>query len=121
VEHIAVVLDAKKDYFYAAVYDRTPSGWHKTFNTDMVTAETLMQILCQKTQVFMLGESLVYHKTKFEAPFVRFLEDQWWQPKARNLIRLGRLKAQKNDFAEPATLTPVYIRKPDAVEKSQNL
>jgi tRNA threonylcarbamoyladenosine biosynthesis protein TsaB len=121
IEHLAVVLDAKKDYFYAAVYDRIPSGWQKTFKTEMVTAETLMRILRQNTEVFMLGESLVYHKAKFEAPFVRFLDAQWWQPKARNLIRLGRLLAQNNSFSDPVTLIPTYIRKPDAVEKTQLL
>lgn len=117
--HVAVVLDAKKDYFFAAAYDRTPSGWRKYFETAMMTAEELLDKLAQKGDILMLGEGLLYHKNRFEAPFIHFLPSQWWPPQARNLFRLARLKAEANDFADPIALTPVYIRKPDAVVKTE--
>lgn len=117
---IAVVLDAKKDYFYAASYARTPSGWNKDFGTEMITARDLLDRLSQFNQdVWMLGEALVFNRSKLEAPFTRFLEPDLWQPRARNLFRLGLQKTDHGQFADPLTLIPTYIRKPDAVPKSE--
>lgn len=117
--HLAVVLDAKKDYFYAAAYERRPSGWHKSFGTAMMTAQELLNALPPETPISMLGEGLLYHKPRFESPSIHVLPSQWWQPHARNLLRLGFLKAQSGDFADPVALTPFYIRPPDAVIKAR--
>lgn len=117
IDDITVVLDAKKDYFFAAAYNRTPAGWNKYFGTAMITAQEITDALKEKGDVFMLGEGLVYHKARFEAPDIKFLDAQWWPPHARNLLRLGQLHAKSNSFADPLKLVPVYIRKPDAVEK----
>jgi len=119
INRIAVVLDAKKDYFYAAAYARTPSGWQKDFGTEMITAPQILDRLAQyKQDICILGEALVYNRAKLQAPFTTFLEPELWLPHARNLFRLGRLKADQGHFADPLTLTPTYIRKPDAVPKS---
>jgi tRNA threonylcarbamoyladenosine biosynthesis protein TsaB len=120
VNRIAVVLDAKKDYFYAAAYTRTPAGWQKTYGTEMATAEDLLSRMSQYNQeVWVLGEALVYNRSRLESPFTRFLEPRFWPPHASNLFRLGQQKADQGNFADPLTLVPTYIRKPDAVAKAQ--
>lgn len=119
MDHIAVVLDAKKDCFFAAAYDRTPSGWHKSLPTSMMTAAELLDKVRHNTKVSILGEGLLYHKRAFDAPFIHCLPSQYWPPQARNLFRLGQLKAQENAYADPVALTPFYIRPPDAAIKSR--
>ncbi|MCE5185981.1 MAG: tRNA (adenosine(37)-N6)-threonylcarbamoyltransferase complex dimerization subunit type 1 TsaB [Planctomycetaceae bacterium] len=118
---IAVVLDAKKDYFYAAAYRRCGSDWVKSQDTRMLTTEQILdELRLLNTRVFMLGEALVYHKSRFEAAFISFLDPAYWPPQAANMFRLAALKSDSSVFADPIALTPLYIRKPDVVVKSRD-
>jgi tRNA threonylcarbamoyladenosine biosynthesis protein TsaB len=118
LSRITVVLDAKKDYFYAASYARTSAGWEKDFGTEMITARDLLDRMAQYNEdIGVLGEALVYNRSKLDSSFTRLLQSEYWQPHARNLFRLGKQKADRGLFADPLTLIPTYIRKPDAVAK----
>ncbi|MEN8128197.1 MAG: tRNA (adenosine(37)-N6)-threonylcarbamoyltransferase complex dimerization subunit type 1 TsaB [Planctomycetota bacterium] len=116
---IATILDAKKDLFYAAVFDRAGDDWQKCFDTQIVTADKLLQWLESngKKNVGLLGEGLVYYAEKFKAPFTYLLDEPYWAATAAGLFRVGNRMAEQGLFTDPLALTPNYLRKPDAVVK----
>ena len=121
VDCIATILDAKKNLFYAAVFDRIDGNWKKCLDTQIITAEGLLGWLeaNNKKTVGLLGEGLVYYATKFDAPFTHLLEKPYWSATAAGLFRVGCRMAAEKQFADPFALTPKYIRGPDAVAKTK--
>lgn len=119
-ECIATVLDAKKGYFYAAVFDRTDSGWQKCLPTAMITADDLLKWLedNKKSNVGILGEGLLYYAKQFHSPRTHILDEQYWAGRASALLRVAERMAAAGQYANPATLIPTYIRKSDAIAKT---
>jgi tRNA threonylcarbamoyladenosine biosynthesis protein TsaB len=119
VDCIATILDAKKDLFYAAVFDRVDGIWQKCFDTKIITAEKLLEWLKtnKKQNVGLLGEGLVYYAKKFDTPFTHLLDKSYWSATAGGLYQVGHRMAADNQFADPFALTPKYIREPDAKVK----
>jgi len=121
VDCIATILDAKKDLFYAAVFDQVDGNWKKCLDTQIITAEGLLDWLesNNKKTVGLLGEGLVYYAEKFNAPFTFLLDNPYWSATAAGLFRVGCRMAAEKQFADPFALTPKYIRGPDAVAKTK--
>ncbi len=120
-ERIAVILDAKRSQFFIAVYQRTNHEpqttnhgiWKKTFPDALMTAEEFLdKFACKENPIWLLGEGLVYYRDKFKADGVYFLDEVHWYPDASKLHHLGWQKAQANQFADPLTLQPIYLRRP---------
>jgi tRNA threonylcarbamoyl adenosine modification protein YeaZ len=125
-ERIAAILDAKRSQFFIAVYQRTSDErratnhgiWKKTFPDALMTADEFLDNFARKENpIWLLGEGLVYHKDRFKADGVYFLDEVHWYPNASKLHRLGYKLALAGQFADPLTLTPTYLRKPDVTEK----
>ncbi|MHC4500520.1 MAG: tRNA (adenosine(37)-N6)-threonylcarbamoyltransferase complex dimerization subunit type 1 TsaB, partial [Planctomycetota bacterium] len=53
----------------------------------------------------------------FEYEGVNFLPEECWSPHASKVHQLGWEKALAGQFADPLTLQPTYIRRPEAEEK----
>lgn len=119
IDCIAVILDAKKDLFYAAVFDRMDGHWEKSFETQVVTAKKLLGWLKEnkKQNVGLLGEGLVYYADQFSAPFTHLLDKSYWSAAAAGLFHVGQRMAAQKQFTDPFNVIPRYIREPDAVVK----
>jgi tRNA threonylcarbamoyladenosine biosynthesis protein TsaB len=117
-ERLATILDAKRGQFFSAVYDRTQAGWEKILPDSLLTADEFLDRFagCGKP-IALVGEGLVYYKDKFNDPAVRILNEKLWNPSAANVHRLGWQKSQLGQSTDPLTLTPNYLRSPDAKTK----
>ena len=94
--------------------------WEKIFPDSLLTADEFLEKFAGRDKpIWLLGEGLVYYKDKFKAEGIRFLNEKYWTPHAEKVHLLGWQKAQANQFADPLTLTPLYLRKPD-VKVKQN-
>jgi tRNA threonylcarbamoyladenosine biosynthesis protein TsaB len=121
-DRIAVVLDAKRSRFFIAVYQRRaaePKIWTKVLSDSLMSAEELLARFADNQDIWLLGDGLVYYKDKFQADRVRFFDEKYWSPRASNVHRLGRQMALEGRFVEPLSLTPNYVRRPDATPKSR--
>jgi tRNA threonylcarbamoyl adenosine modification protein YeaZ len=133
IEKIATILDAKRGQFFLAAYQcntshkpRTTSDepramshgvWKKVFPDALMTASQFLEKFANREKtIFLLGEGLVYYKDKFKADGVRFLDENYWTPQAAKVHLLGWEKAQAGQFANPLTLTPKYLHRPDVKE-----
>ncbi len=128
-ERIATILDAKRGQFFIAVYQRNYSSslqtenngiWTKIFPDSLMTASQFLKQFTQDEQpIWLLGDGLLYHKDKFEADAVRFMEEKYWSPRASNVLLLGWEKALVGKFENPLTLTPNYLLRPDIKIKTR--
>lgn len=118
VETIAVILDAKRSRFFVAVYEKQNQEWEKTVDDCLMTTEQFhRQVTGKQKCVWLTGEGLVYYKDNFKAETSEFFNESLWNPKASKVYKLGFLKAQAGDFADPMTLQPKYIQQPDIGKK----
>ncbi|MFA5252061.1 MAG: tRNA (adenosine(37)-N6)-threonylcarbamoyltransferase complex dimerization subunit type 1 TsaB [Phycisphaerae bacterium] len=116
---IAAILDAKRGQFFIAAYEYQQGHSKKTMQDCLMTAEEFIGNYGGKSRpVWLLGEGLVYYKDKFKAEGIKFLDEKYWNPRAENVYKLGWEKALAGQFADPLTLQPTYLRKPDIKEKS---
>jgi tRNA A37 threonylcarbamoyladenosine modification protein TsaB len=83
----------------------------------MTADEFLDKFTDTEKPIALIGEGLVYYKDKFNHSAVRVLDEKYWNPSAANVYRLGWEMAKSSRFADPLTLTPNYIRGPDAKVK----
>jgi len=118
---IATILDAKRGQFFIAVYQNEQGQcpqdtlrWKKSMPDCLMTAGQFIENCGGKSRpVWLLGEGLVYHKDKFKADGIRFLDEKYWNPRAEKVYKLGWEKALAGQFADPLTLQPTYLRRPD--------
>jgi tRNA threonylcarbamoyl adenosine modification protein YeaZ len=136
-EKIAAILDAKRNQFFIAVYKHrthhnhssslrnqestihepqaTGHGiWQKILPDSLMSApEFLKNFAAGDQPIWLLGDGLLFHKDKFKADGVRFLDEKYWSPRAEKVHLLGWQLAQSGQFADPLTLTPNYLLRPD--------
>jgi tRNA threonylcarbamoyladenosine biosynthesis protein TsaB len=125
-QRLGVILDAKRGQFFIAVYDKTQDAqrnthdaiWQKILPDCLMTAEEFLAQFTDKP-IMLTGEGLVFYKDKFAHKNIRVLDEKFWNPSAANIHRLGRQLASQGRFADPLTLTPNYIRGPDAIVKQR--
>jgi tRNA threonylcarbamoyl adenosine modification protein YeaZ len=145
IDRIATILDAKRNQFYIAAYQRpidpgnapskatsntrhttsdiphtTYKTWQRLIPDSLMTASQFLDAFADPgNPIGLLGDGLLYHKDKFQSPGVRFLDEQYWSPQAANVHALGYQSAIAQNFADPLRLTPSYIRRPEAEVKWQ--
>jgi len=120
IRRVATVLDAKRGQFFIAVFNRQNSLWEKQLDDCLMTADEFVRRFARKNPVYLLGEGLVFYYNAFKAPCIRILDRKYWFPSAEKLYHLGRKMADRQKFADPVTLVPFYLRKPQAKEKGKS-
>lgn len=115
---IATILDAKRNQFFIAVYENEQGRWKKSMPDCLMTVRQFLEKFAGNSQpIWLLGEGLVFYKDKFKADGIRFLDERYWSPRAEKVHLLGWQKALAGQFADPLTLQPTYLRRPDVKEK----
>lgn len=127
IEYIATILDAKRGQFFVAIYqcntsdERRATGdviWKKILPDSLMTASQLLDRFTATAEpIWVLGEGLVYYKDKFKADGIRFLDKYYWSPHAAKVHLLGWQLATQGEFANPLTLQPNYLRRPNVKVK----
>jgi tRNA threonylcarbamoyladenosine biosynthesis protein TsaB len=122
IERIATILDAKRGQFFIAAYQRLVSDsvcvrYEKTLPACLMTASQFLERFADAEPIWLLGEGLLHYKEAFKHANIQFLPEDYWVPRASKVHQLGWEKALKGEFADPLTLQPTYIRRPEAEEK----
>ena len=114
--HLIIVLDAKRDQIFTARFERDGNEWieHDPAHLDSLTE----MIRRSPRSVHLHGEGIPYHKQFIPTDVdVKVTDESSWTARASAVARIGSEMAERNDFADPFTLTPIYIRRPEAEEK----
>lgn len=120
LRRMAVVLDAKQNRFFAAVYERRDDCWKKLCPSGLLYPDDVLAYINKDgIRTGLLGEGLTYYSKDFASPLTEVIDASYWVPAARHVYALGQRMAQLGRFSDIDTLVPAYIRKPDAVEKRE--
>jgi tRNA threonylcarbamoyladenosine biosynthesis protein TsaB len=116
-QHLIIVLDAKRDQIFTAGFDRDASGaWRQAAPAALSDLPTMLAAAARP--VYLLGEGIPHHR-KFipDDPAIVVTPEALWRARASVVTRLGQQMAAEGHFADPMTLTPLYVRRPEAEEK----
>ncbi len=116
---VAIVLDAKREQIYTALFVRDASSGEWT-PIEPAHVDRLADVLARAPRpVHLLGEGLPCHRQAIDGsdPSIVLLPEDSWRARASVVARLGWAMAQRGQFADPYALTPIYIRPPEAEEK----
>lgn len=121
---VIIVLDAKRGQIFGARFLRQTSSSSSEPLTSWTEVEpphldTLSDILQRSGRpVTLIGEGIPYHQHLIRDPdSVRVTEPSLWRARVEHVARLGWHDALAGRFADPFTLTPIYVRLPEAEEK----
>ncbi len=122
---IATIVDAKRRKFFVAGYKAPTSHTPCTHVPDKILDDCLMTpqefletFVAAHGPVAILGDGLVYYADRFASDQVTVLDPSLWSPTARAVLNLGQTKAAQALFVDAMTLTPRYLRSPQATPKS---
>ncbi len=118
---LGVILDAKRGYFFAAVYNISANGeLERETASIMIKAKDFMAQYAQ-SRLFIAGEGLTYHKASFENDYTVVLDEECWAPKAADLYELTYQEVMKKNYISAEKLVPLYLTRPTAVTKWEEL
>lgn len=116
-QNLIIVLDAKRGQIFTASFENVGG---EPVPREPAKLDSLAEMLRRTPRpVHLLGEGIPYHE-KFiprDDGSVHVTEPATWQGRAAIVAELGDRMARAGAFADPMTLTPIYIRRPEAEEK----
>ena len=115
IDKVATVIDAKRGQFFVAVFERQKDTWHKALDDCLMTAEDFKGQYDNRP-IHLLGEGLLYYADEFRTENITVLDESYWPPRASNVFKCGIEMARLGKYSDPATIVPLYLRKPDAEE-----
>ncbi len=116
---VVVVLDAKRDQIFTARLQRDDSGsmWQliEPAHLDSLTA----MLGRSRRPVWLIGEGVPYHDkwVPKDDTSVIVTPPELWRASAGVVAELGYQMGREGTFADAQSLTPLYIRRPEAEEK----
>jgi tRNA threonylcarbamoyladenosine biosynthesis protein TsaB len=115
---VVIVLDAKREQIFTARLHREESGTWTI--AEPAHLDSLAEMLRRSPRpVHLVGEGIPYHE-KFlphDDAAVVATPEPLWRARAATVAEIGFAMARAGEFTDPQTLTPLYIRRPEAEEK----
>jgi len=117
ITRIGTIIDAKRNHFFTAVFEKNGDEWVKTMDDTLMKASEFVKKFAGGDQpLWLLGEGLLYYKDKFAADGIKVINEQYWATRASGIYKAGRRMAKNGDFTDPKALSPLYLRKTNAEE-----
>jgi tRNA threonylcarbamoyladenosine biosynthesis protein TsaB len=119
--NIVIVLDAKRGQIFTARYTRRGGD---IVQDEAAHLDTLQEMLARAPRpVHLIGEGLPYHRAAMPADDLQVIvtPEESWRPRAAVVAHLGHALARAGHFTDPDRLTPLYLRRPEAEEKWEQL
>ncbi len=113
-QHLAVMLDAKRQRVYASEYKLDQDRYRRMTEPAEVSVEVLAASLPPGCAV--LGEGIPYHREAVDRTGLRTLPESLNRARAEVVSRLGFERASAGRFDVLADLVPTYVRRPEAEE-----
>ncbi|HWL94512.1 MAG TPA: tRNA (adenosine(37)-N6)-threonylcarbamoyltransferase complex dimerization subunit type 1 TsaB [Phycisphaerae bacterium] len=110
-ERLAVILDAKSQRVFGALYDLVDGEYLRTQGPLHVPPADLLR---DAAGMAVTGEGVRYHEAAIRAAGATILDPTMSPPNAKHVHYIGWKMALRNEFAPPETLIPLYVRRPDA-------
>jgi tRNA threonylcarbamoyladenosine biosynthesis protein TsaB len=117
---IAPILDAKRKQVYTAGFRWDGHEIKQIMNECVLSPTDLIKKMGRP--LWITGEGIDYHQEEFKnisLNDVVFTDHKYWQCRAECVLKLGRQMADEKKFISYNSLSPIYVRLPEAEEKWQ--
>jgi tRNA threonylcarbamoyladenosine biosynthesis protein TsaB len=112
---LAVILDAKRQQVFGAVFELEPEGQYKLVGEPRLVEPR--SILCgDAPPSAVTGEGIDHHREAVAESAIAVVDRQLWIPRAACVHRLGWNMAERGAFTPATQLVPHYLRRPEAEE-----
>ena len=112
-----ILLDAKRGQIFTARYTNQDG---QPTEAEEPHLDTLANMLARAPRpVQLIGDGIPFHQSAIppDDPGVITLPKPLWPPRAAIVAQIGHRMARANQFTDADKLTPLYIRRPEAEEK----
>jgi len=115
-----IVLDAKRGQIFTARFANMNG---EPTIVEPAHLDTLAEMLVRSPRpVHLIGEGIPYHRAAIpEDPQVIITDESTWRARAAVVAEIGSQLARADHFVDPQGLAPLYIRRPEAEEKWEQL
>ena len=106
---IVPVIDAKREQLYTAIYRREKDRLVRKSEHLLLNVNKLMKRV--KGPAFFLGDGISLYREKIHCLNKKadFLEEEYWYPRASNLIKLALAKIKRYKKPGLTKLKPIYL------------
>ena len=112
---IAVMLDAKRNRVYAAVFELRDGAYRAL--CDPAEVEPLSCLESNDRATVYMGKGATLHRETLRAAGGLILPETLSAPNVDTVYRIGLQRACRGLLVEPHKLIPLYVRLPEAEEK----
>ncbi len=113
--HLAVILDAKRAQVYGAVFALDQDRYETIVAPCVIDPDQLWARVPRPLAV--LGDGITQHREAVDRADLQILPERLWQARAEHVHALGHELALAGKYADPRTVIPFYLRRPEAEEK----
>ncbi len=115
--HVIIVLDAKRDQIFTARFERIANDWIEREPAHLDSLALMVER--SPKPVHLLGEGIPYHEKFLTLPSSQIIitPEPLWRARAAAVAEIGMKMAAAGEFADPFSLCPIYVRRPEAEEK----
>jgi tRNA threonylcarbamoyladenosine biosynthesis protein TsaB len=113
---IVAAVDARRGEIYHATYRQVPGGVQRITEAQLGTADDLASdLLAAGDEVLLVGDGARRYREVFDGlARVEHAEVGNPFPSASSLVQLAHPQALREDFDQPDSIMPLYLRRPDA-------
>ncbi len=113
---VVPALDARRGEVFYSTYRQVPGGVQRLSEYEVGTpADVCAELMARTEEVLLLGDGALRYREEFaELERAEFGPASLSYPSASALVELARAKFQREDFAQPRDVHPLYLRVSDA-------
>lgn len=106
---ICPVVDAKRNLIFSSLYRRGDGHLKRIMPYKLISCEELIKKVPSRT--IFLGDALKLYKARIAAKVreAQFLDEDYWYPKAGNIIALARERIAAKKIDNIKTIEPIYL------------
>jgi len=113
---IVATIDARRGEVFTAFYRQVPGGVQRVNEPRVITPDDLYgELQAEATECLVVGDgALRYRDTLDGLTKIEIADKSLAYPSASSLVALAHARALREEFVQPAEITPLYLRRPDA-------
>jgi tRNA threonylcarbamoyladenosine biosynthesis protein TsaB len=113
---VVPALDARRGEVFWSTYRQVPGGVQRLSDYEVGNpADVCAELMAKGEEVLLLGDgALRYRESFYELERAEFGPASLSYPSVSALVELSRAKFQREDFAQPRDVHPLYLRLSDA-------
>lgn len=113
---VVAAIDARRGELFTAFYRQVPGGMQRLSEPQVDTPDDLYaELQAASTECLVVGDGAIRYRHMFAGlTKVEVGDASLAYPSAASLVALAHARAMREEFVQPAEITPLYLRRPDA-------